>query len=98
MKAAVVQIHLNSANRIAAGHARLAKTDDLEVVTVEQADQYTGPTFVEGPGTRDLHVVYRDGFVCVNFKDDHGHRCNYDFPVHTVVRVKRVAPEQPRSN
>lgn len=91
MKARLVQIHLNPAGAIRAGHARLAKADDAEVTTVEQADSYTGPTFVEGVGTEDLHVVYRDGFVCVNFRDAAGDRVNYDFPEHSVVRVKRIA-------
>lgn len=89
MKARGVQIHLIAACAIAAGHARLAKADDDVVTTEAQADAYTGPVFVEGAGTEDLHVVYRDGFVCVNFKDDNGDRANYDFPLHTVARVKR---------
>ncbi|AWD90649.1 hypothetical protein [Pseudomonas phage Nerthus] len=89
MKARGVQIHLIAACAAAAGAARLAKSDDEVVTTAEQAKAYTGPVFVEGPGTEDLHVVYRDGFVCVNFKDDKGDRANYDFPMHTVARVKR---------
>ncbi|AWD90740.1 hypothetical protein [Pseudomonas phage Alpheus] len=91
MKASLVQIHLQPSAANRAGHARLAKVDDDLVTTEAQADSYTGPTFVEGPGCGDLHVVYRDGFVCVNFVDDQGHRANYDFPTHTVARVKRLA-------
>lgn len=91
MKARLVQIHLALAVAAVAGAARLAKEDDLEVVTETQAREYTGPTFQEGPGTEDLHVVYRDDFVCVNFLDERNQRVNYDFPVHTVGRVKRIA-------
>lgn len=91
MKARLVQIHLHPDHAARAGQARLRKQDDSLVTTVEQAVQYTGPTFAEGPGTADLHVVYRDGFVCVNFLDENKDRVNYDFPERSVVRVKRIA-------
>lgn len=91
MKARLIQIHLMPGHARLAGAARLANPDDPEVRTEEQAAAYPGPTFLEGPSTDDLHVVYRDGFVCVNFIDDNRERVNYDFPMSTVSRVKRVA-------
>ncbi|QBJ01035.1 hypothetical protein [Aeromonas phage HJG] len=89
MKASHIAVLLLPQFAAPAGLARLAKDDDAEVTTREQAEAYRGPVFNEDTGTEDLHVVYRDGFVCVNFLNEWGERVNYDYPMHTVARVHR---------
>jgi len=94
MKCSVVRITLNSdAARRAAGN-RLCKTEALGITTEAQAVAYQGAEFKENTvDCIDLHVVYRDGFVCVNFINEEGVRINYDYPTQTLVRVKRESNE-----
>ncbi len=89
MKCSIVNVIFNKEDAKAAGLARLNNPEDLGVTTQEQADNYNGVTFVENAeSTDDLHLVYRDGFACVNFIDEEGVRVNYDYPVHSIKRVK----------
>lgn len=91
MKCKLVELILNPEDAARAGAARLAKEDDNDVVTEEQAKAYRGASFVEGEGCQSLHVVYRDGLACVNFVNEAGERVNYDYPIHTLKRIKRIS-------
>lgn len=90
MKCSFVQITLPEKEAALAAKARLDNPDDTGVETEEQAASYKGATFKEdGESCSDLHVVYRDGFVQVNFDNEEGVRINYDYPILKVNRVKR---------
>lgn len=89
MKCSFVQLTLLPAVAAIAAQARLENPEDTGVQTEEQAAAYKGATFQENDSTcKDLHVVYRDGFVMVNFVDEEGVRINYDYPTHQLSRVK----------
>lgn len=87
MKVTRVRITLDPEQAKIAGGIRLADVADDGVTSFEEAQNYRGPEFIEGPGCADLHVVYREGFVCVNFVDETGYRINYDYPRHVTRRV-----------
>ncbi|AWD90603.1 hypothetical protein [Pseudomonas phage Njord] len=92
MKARLVQLILAPQPRTAAAAARRANGNDPLVFDADSQDKFLGPVFEEnGTDTTDLHVVYRDGFVCVNFIDENKERVNYDYPLSQVNRVKRIA-------
>lgn len=92
MKCSLIELILAPEDAKAAGAARLAKEDDNEVTTQEQAAAYRGACFTENPETtRDLHLVYRDGLACVNFINEDGVRVNYDYPLAGLKRIKRIA-------
>lgn len=91
MKRSEVEIILNPEDAARAGAARLAKEDDNDITTEEQANQYRGAHFIEGEGCGELHLLYRDGMACVNFINEEGKRVNYDYPIHTLKRVKHIA-------
>lgn len=89
MKCRFVQIILLAEVASIAAQARLDNQEDTGIQTEEQAAAYKGATFQENDSTcKDLHVVYRDGFVMVNFVDEEGVRINYDYPTHQLGRVK----------
>lgn len=92
MKCKLVELILNPEDAARAGAARLAKEDDMDVTTQEQAKAYRGSCFVQdGIGCKELHIKYFDGVACVNFKNEDNEHVSYDYPLHTLKRVKRIA-------
>lgn len=89
MKVSTVRVILAALDAAIAGQKRLINVEDGDVTTAEQAEEYTGPTFVEGEGSCicDLHVIYREGMVLINFVNEEGDRVNYDYPIHSIKRV-----------
>ena len=95
MKCSVVKITLNPDSAKRAAKARLANPEDARLMTVEEAELYQGAEFEENPvSCIDLHIVYRDGFACVNFINEEGVRVNYDYPIHTLARISRKSNEE----
>lgn len=94
MKCSEIQIILKKELARDAGVARLLNEDDDGVTTEADVEAYTGARFEENQvDCMDLHIVYRDGIACINFVDEQGVRVNYDYPIHTLNRIKHKANE-----
>ena len=91
MKCSIVGITLNPDDAKLAAVCLLLNEEDLSVLSEAEVEAYQGPTFEENElDCRDLHVVYRDGFACVNFINERGERVNYDYPIQSLKRIKRI--------
>lgn len=91
MKCSLIKLTLVAVAAAAAGSARLADVDDKVITTPEEAEGYTGYTLVEdNEKVKDLHILYRDGMACINYHDENGKRVNYDYPLHSIARIKHL--------
>ena len=92
MKCSEVKITLSHDNAARAASNRLCNPEDLGITTQAQKDAYQGSVFIENQvDCIELHLVYRDGLACVNFVNEEGVRVNYDYPIHTLVRISHKA-------
>lgn len=88
MKCKFIQIHFKPDTASVASQSLVKRG----LLKVHEASAFEGPVFQEGVnGTRDLHIVYRDGMACVNYIDEtlNNERVNYDYSLAGIGRVKR---------
>lgn len=92
MKCSEVKITLNPDDAARVASTRLCNPLDLGITTQEQKEAFQGAVFKENQvDCIKLHLVYRDGLACVNFVNEEGVRVNYDYPIHSLVRVSHKA-------
>ena len=99
LKANAIDSILSEGNEVKRGYAMQSIYGNADAIAPDELlrPNYRGPTFIDGSGCTDLHVLTDEAFVRVNYRDTnpdsdcYGMRVSYMYPTRDVGRVRTVA-------